>query len=156
MRGMCQLGKICTNGLSYSGRTYCPLKEAHHNLPFRDAGATTCADERDVSIGKVCSRELSQFGTCTDERYVSIWRICSSDLSQFGTCTNERYVSIGTICSSDQSGACNRPLTDKHHGLEQVWCPFTERYHAVPLQDACTAARTDEGDASMRETATVT
>jgi len=42
----------CCSGLSQSGRPYCPLKEAHHNLPFRDAGTTTCTDERDVSMGE--------------------------------------------------------------------------------------------------------
>lgn len=41
----------CCSGLRQSGRTYCALKEAHHNLPFRDAGTATCTDEQYGSVG---------------------------------------------------------------------------------------------------------
>ena len=83
----------CCSGLSQPGGPYRPLKEAHHNLPFRDASTTTCTDERDVSVGKVCSSDLGWSVACycpvTDKHHnVPLQDACTA------ACTSERDASM--------------------------------------------------------------
>jgi len=126
----------CCSGLSQPSRAYCPLKEAHHNLPFRDAGTTTCTYEKYGSVG-FCSG-LSQPGRTycplKEAHHYLPFRHAGTT-----TCTDERGVSIGGICNNylSQSGA--------------YCCSVTEKHHDVPLQDACTAACTDERDVSRQK-----